>query len=77
MSVFVSKRSVPLGAVSALGVTSFVERAIASLRSWTLARSTAKALGKLSDRELEDIGLIRADIADLADRLAQRSTARR
>jgi len=72
MSVFVSKRSVPLGAVSALGVTSFVERAYASLRSWALARSTAKALGKLSDRELEDIGLIRADIADLADRLAQR-----
>jgi uncharacterized protein YjiS (DUF1127 family) len=72
MSVFVSNRSVPLGAVSAFGVTSFVERAIASLRSWALARSTAKALDKLSDRELEDIGLMRADIADLADRLAQR-----
>jgi len=73
MSVFETNRSsVPLGAVSAFGVTSLVERAVASVRAWILARSTTKALEKLSDRELEDIGLIRGDIADLAERLAAR-----
>jgi uncharacterized protein YjiS (DUF1127 family) len=72
MSVFETTRSVPLGSVSAFGVTSFVERANAGLRGWALSRSTAKALNKLSDRELADIGLIRGDIPELADRLARR-----
>jgi uncharacterized protein YjiS (DUF1127 family) len=77
MSVFVTNRSVPLGAESALGVTSFVERTIAAIRGWALARSTSKALGKLSNRELDDIGLLRADIAEVAERLSRRTTTGR
>jgi uncharacterized protein YjiS (DUF1127 family) len=72
MSVFESNRSVPLGAVSAFRVTSFVERSIASLRAWYLARATTKALEELSDRELEDIGILRSDIPEIADQLAGR-----
>lgn len=72
MSVFESTRSVPLGAASAHGIMSFVERAIASVRSWYIARATEKALEELSDRELQDIGVLRADIREIAERLAGR-----
>lgn len=38
----------------------------ASFATWNDARQTRKALGQLSDRELEDIGLCRGDIDDVA-----------
>ena len=34
--------------------------------AWNDARVTRNALGKLTDRELEDIGLVRGDIDDVA-----------
>lgn len=37
-------------------------RVIASVSAWNEARRTRKALNALSDRELDDIGLSRADI---------------
>ncbi len=37
-------------------------RVIASVSSWNEARRTRKALSALSDRQLDDIGLSRADI---------------
>ncbi|MGD1881754.1 MAG: DUF1127 domain-containing protein [Paracoccaceae bacterium] len=37
-----------------------------NLRAWNDARLTRNALSALSDRELEDIGLIRGDIDDVA-----------
>ncbi|RMD91832.1 MAG: DUF1127 domain-containing protein [Alphaproteobacteria bacterium] len=39
----------------------------AALREWNDTRVTRKALGRLSDRELEDIGLTRGDIDRLAE----------
>lgn len=39
--------------------------AVAALKSWNDARLTRKALSRLSDRELNDIGLTRADIDDI------------
>lgn len=39
----------------------------ASFVAWNDARSTRNALSKLSDRELEDIGLCRGDIDALAE----------
>ncbi len=44
----------------------FVARAIARFNAWHDARSTRNALSKLSDRELEDIGLCRGDIDDIS-----------
>lgn len=41
-----------------LGIT----RMISAFSAWRDARATQKALAALSDRELEDIGLCRADI---------------
>lgn len=34
--------------------------------AWNDARQTRKALGSLTDRELDDIGLCRGDIEDVA-----------
>ena len=42
-------------------------RLFGTVASWNDARATRKALSALTDRELEDIGLNRADI----DRVAQ------
>ncbi|MDD7971466.1 DUF1127 domain-containing protein [Roseinatronobacter alkalisoli] len=38
----------------------------AGLRSWNDARVTRRELNALTDRELQDIGLIRADIEQVA-----------
>jgi len=40
-----------------------------SLASWNDARATRLALSKLSDRELDDIGLTRGDIEAVARKL--------
>lgn len=45
---------------------SAIANIFASLAAWNDARATRNALAKLSDRELEDIGLSRGDIADVA-----------
>lgn len=39
---------------------------ISAVASWRAARDTRKSLGGLTDRELEDIGLCRADIDAIA-----------
>jgi len=49
------------GSVSAVFANAF-----ASLAAWNDARITRNALGKLSDRELDDIGLCRGDIDTIA-----------
>ena len=41
--------------------------AIASFVAWNDTRVTRKALGGLTDRELDDIGLTRSDIDSVAD----------
>lgn len=40
----------------------------AAFAAWNDARQTRKALGSLTDRELDDIGLCRGDIDDVAAR---------
>ena len=35
--------------------------------AWRDAQATRRALGELSDRELDDIGLVRGDIDDVAN----------
>ena len=44
---------------------------VSTLAVWNETRATRKALSQLSDRELDDIGLCRADIDDIASRLAR------
>lgn len=47
-------------------IFSFLNSALGAVAAWNDARVTRNALIKLSDRELEDIGLIRGDIDDVA-----------
>lgn len=55
----------PLGAVTVLRVVDFFTSAKAAIVEWNEARVTRKALYELTDVQLEDIGLTRADISKL------------
>jgi uncharacterized protein YjiS (DUF1127 family) len=44
------------------GIVTIFHRLVENLSDWQATRSTRKALLKLSEHELEDIGLNRADI---------------
>ena len=72
MSAIDQNRAVPLGAVTLFRVTTLFEQITDVLRTWHHARSTARALDGLSDRSLDDIGVKRAEIPGVAQRLAKR-----
>lgn len=57
-----SHRAAPLGAVSIFRAVDAVRTASTALFAWNNARKTRNALYALSSRELDDIGLCRADI---------------
>ncbi len=62
MAAYQSSRPAPVGAVSFFR-SGFGFRALFSMiADWNDARMTRHALGKLSDRELDDIGLCRGDV---------------
>lgn len=48
-------------------VKGFVSNLIATVIAWNDARVTRKALNSLTDRELDDIGLVRGDIENVAN----------
>ena len=54
----------PLGA--AFSATRTLSDLVARFASWNDARVTRKALNGLSNRELDDLGLNRGDIEDIA-----------
>lgn len=51
---------------SASAVSSFISRSLSAVVAWNDSRVTRKALSSLTDRELEDIGLVRGDIDAVA-----------
>ncbi len=62
MAALETRRTAPLGAISTYRAINAVSNALWAVRNWNEARTTRKALSKLSDRELDDIGLTRGDI---------------
>lgn len=64
MSVIETTRPMNSGSIGGL-----IGRSVAAFATWNDARVTRKALNRLSDRELDDIGLSRADI----DRITARA----
>lgn len=54
----------PLGA--GFGATTFLADLVGRIAAWNDARVTRKGLSALSDRELDDLGLVRGDIDDIA-----------
>jgi uncharacterized protein YjiS (DUF1127 family) len=62
MAAFETTRTAPFGAISIFRAVQGFGTMFATFNTWNDARITRKALGKLSDRELDDIGLCRGDI---------------
>lgn len=62
MAAFDTTRPAPFGAISIFRFVQFVSDVYLTVANWNDARVTRGALGKLSDRELDDIGLCRGDI---------------
>ena len=72
MAVINHNEAAPLGAVSIFRFTSFVERAFEGVRRWNSARVTARELRRLSNRQLEDIGVNPGEISEIANKLTSR-----
>ena len=68
---YTSSRSVPLGAVAIFRVTSAIEAAVSAVAAWRRARVTRVTLARLSDAQLADIGVTRAEITSVSGSLAR------
>ncbi len=62
MAAYETTRTAPFGAISIFRAVQFVSNAYIAFSNWNDARVTRNTLAKLSDRELDDIGLCRGDI---------------
>jgi uncharacterized protein YjiS (DUF1127 family) len=66
MADFNTSSRAPFGAIAAYGFVQFAARLREKIAAWRNAHVTRVALNRLSDRELADIGLTRADIDAVA-----------
>ena len=66
MAAFDTTRPAYGSASAVSGIFALFSRTAAAVVAWNDARVTRKALSTLSDRELEDIGLVRGDIDSVA-----------
>ncbi len=62
MAAYEPSAAAPVGAISIIRSVSGLGGIVATIAAWNDARMTRKALGRLSDRELDDIGLCRGDV---------------
>ena len=67
MAAVQTTRPAPFGAITTYRAIQFASTAFGSVVAWNDARVTRNALGKLTDRELDDIGLCRGDIVDIGN----------
>ena len=62
MAAVETTRPAPYGAITTYRAINALSNAVMALQAWNDARVTRNALAKLSDRELDDIGLCRGDL---------------
>jgi uncharacterized protein YjiS (DUF1127 family) len=62
MAAYQTSSAAPFGAITTYRIVKMVSDSFAAVATWNDRRVTRKALGKLSDRELDDIGLCRGDV---------------
>lgn len=62
MAAYETTRRAPFGAITTQRLASVFGGIAAAVAAWNDARVTRAALTRLSDRELDDIGLCRGDI---------------
>lgn len=72
MAHYTPSRPAPFGAVSTYRAVALVENGIAAFKAWNTARRTASDLAKLSDHQLEDIGLSRSNLNGFSASFIQR-----
>lgn len=72
MAHFETTRPAPFGAISAFKFVSAFEAVLANLQAWRSAAATDETLRALSDRQLDDIGVHRGQIEDIAWKYSQR-----
>ena len=72
MAIIETSHPAPFGAVSTLRVVNAFDAVRATIVNAYNAVQTEKALSKLSNSQLDDIGLMRADIRKVAARAARR-----
>ncbi|WP_149141089.1 DUF1127 domain-containing protein [Gemmobacter caeruleus] len=68
MAAYETTRTAPFGAITTYRFIQFVGSLFGAVVEWNDARVTRAALEKLSDRELDDIGLCRGDIDTIGAR---------
>jgi len=68
MAIIETTRPAPFGAVSTFRIVNLVDAAFVGFVGAFRARKTETALSKLSNAQLEDIGLVRAHIHGVAQR---------
>lgn len=62
MAAYETSRAAPFGAITVYRMVQVVVLTAETMKVWNSARITRKALNRLSNRELDDIGLCRGDI---------------
>jgi uncharacterized protein YjiS (DUF1127 family) len=62
MAAYETSRPAPFGSISIFRAVQNISALLSTVANWNDARVTRKALSKLTDRELDDIGLCRGDI---------------
>lgn len=62
MATYETSHAAPFGAITLFRMVQAASTAALAVQAWNAGRITRKALSKLSNRELEDIGLCRSDI---------------
>jgi len=65
MAHAITNTTLPFGALTAHQVITFFADTAARIRDWNERRRTVALLSQLSDSQLDDIGLVRADIEDM------------
>ena len=73
MAAFDIVRPAHIGSGALAGLVAQVTALVGKISEWNDARVTRNALSKLSDRELEDIGLVRGDIENICGSNSRRS----
>lgn len=68
MTMMHTTSRLPFGAITVHRVVSFGNRMLSEIRAWNDVRRTAAALRALTPAQLEDIGLVPADIDIVARR---------
>lgn len=62
MAAYVTSNAAPFGAITVYRMVQSVAHSVEALKAWNSARVTRNALHRLSNRELDDIGLSRGEI---------------